>query len=744
MPDCIVKLGTLYRFLKETKEKGVNMAEQIIEDFQLISISQLIRAIIEGRNNSERFCFIIGSGASVSSGIPTGITLEYQWMKEMEETSGLEEIHEVAKSLKNYLEHDFANIKRAWEKTKQSGIPLPSEYYFDIYKLRFFPNHRNGYHYLEKIMANKNPGFGYHPLALMLTDGSGSNLVITTNFDSLLEDALFLYTDDKPLVINHEALAEYAGDPNIKRPIIAKVHRGIFFDPLNQPEEINELKGRWNDVLASVFQKYTPIVIGYGGGDNSLMNLLEDGNIKMRNGIYWCYFEKDGLPNDKIQTLIKEKNGYLVRTAGFDATMLAIGNALFPDKIGIHEAEEYLNKRTSMRIANYEKEYKKLIEAENLNDKENAEKGLNQSENEFKMEIEKMTKRAAVSEKERRKLNRMTAWDYKRQGNRYYDLKQYDNAVKSYSNAIRIQSNIAQFYNDRGCSYVGLEEYDKAISDYDKGIELNSEYADAYNNRGVAYRGLKKYDKAISDYNKTIELNPEYAEAYNNRGNVYSVLREYDKAISDYNKAIELNSEYAKAYYNRGNAYDALKEYDKAISDYNTSIELNPEYADSYYNRGNVYNILKQYYKAISDYNKAIELNPEYVDAYNNRGVAYRVLKKYDKAISDYNKTIELNPEYAEAYNNRGSVYNVLKEYDKAVSDYNKAIQLNPKFAEPYKNQGVIWKKRDNFEKSIYFLTKAIELNPKSKNAYTERAKVYRLMGETSKAKSDEATAAKL
>ena len=56
----------------------------------------------------------------------------------------------------------FRSIRVAWEETKKSGTPLPSDYYFDLYKLRFFPNHRNGYHYLEKIMANRNPGFGYH------------------------------------------------------------------------------------------------------------------------------------------------------------------------------------------------------------------------------------------------------------------------------------------------------------------------------------------------------------------------------------------------------------------------------------------------------------------------------------------------------------------------------------------------------------------------------------------------------
>lgn len=584
------------------------MSEKIVKDYQIISVNQLVKAVREGRSNSERFCFIIGSGASVSSGIPTGAGLEAQWMKEMEESPGLDEIGEVAKTLEEHLEYKFEEIREAWEETKKSGTPLPSDYYFDLYKLRFFPNHRNGYHYLEKIIANRNPGFGYHPLALMLTDGSGSNLVITTNFDSLIEDALFFYTDDKPLVINHELLAEYAGDPNIKRPVIAKVHRGIFFDPLNQPEETNGLKGIWRDVLASVFQSYTPIVIGYGGGDNSLMNFLEDSELKMKNGIYWCYFEKYGLPSEKIQRLIKDKNGYLVRTAGFDATMLAFGNALFPDKIGVHEAEEYLNRRTSEQIANYEKEYKRLTEQEHLNTEKNAAGPINESENEFKQEIEKIMERMATTEKERKERNRMTAWDYNREGERCYSLKQYKEAVENYTQAIQLQSNTALFYNNRGYVYGGLGEYDKAISDYNKAIELDPFNSTAYHNRGYTYNNLKEYEKAISDYGKAIELSPNNATAYNNRGSIYIVLGRTDEAISDLNKAIELKPEVANPYKHLGDICKDQGEYTKSIQFASKAIELNSEYKDAYLLRAEVYRLLGETEKAEADEEMAKKL----------------------------------------------------------------------------------------------------------------------------------------
>ena len=102
------------------------------------------------------------------------------------------------------------------------------------------------------------------------------------------------------------------------------------------------------------------------------------------------------------------------------------------------------------------------------------------------------------------------------------------------------------------------ERYNEAITHYTEAIELNPDLAEAYNNRGNAYRNTSDFDAAIADYNKAIELNPDLAEAYNNRGVAYRNTSDFDAAIADYNKAIELTPEDASAYNNRGVAYAIL------------------------------------------------------------------------------------------------------------------------------------------------------------------------------------------
>ena len=193
---------------------------------------------------------------------------------------------------------------------------------------------------------------------------------------------------------------------------------------------------------------------------------------------------------------------------------------------------------------------------------------------------------------------------------------------------------------------------DTAIAHYTEAVGLQPDLVEAYNNRGNVYSDKGEVDTAIQDYNKAIDLNPEYAEAYNNRGNAYSDKGEVDTAIQDFDKAIDLNPEYADGYYNRGNAYSDKGEVDTAIQDYSRAIDLNSEDADAYNNRGVVYGKKGDFDAAIQDYNTAIDLNPEYTKAYYNRGEAWLHLRDWEKAKDDLTAAKDMGIDIAASFRN--------------------------------------------------------------------------------------------
>ena len=304
-----------------------------MDERRTLSLNVFLNTLEEGCKNERRYCFILGAGASKTSGIPTGEELAKQWHGEILEQCSKEEIKELKKRL-------------GVRSTKPS-----SRAYFDLYAMRFFPDYQNGSAFLERTLERAQPSLGYYPLAALLAN-TRNNLVITTNFDSLVEDALFIYTDKRPIVISHELLAQYINF-NTSRPIIAKLHRGLFFDPLNRAEQVNGLSKQWKDILREAFKRYTPVVIGYAGGDHSLMDFLKE--TECLSGLYWCYRHDE--PPEEIQKVVERHSGYFIPIEGFDEMMYLMGQ-----RFGYTDPCEHIESAAEQRVRDYQEQVKAFQE----------------------------------------------------------------------------------------------------------------------------------------------------------------------------------------------------------------------------------------------------------------------------------------------------------------------------------------------------------------------------------------------
>ena len=185
-------------------------------------------------------------------------------------------------------------------------------------------------------------------------------------------------------------------------------------------------------------------------------------------------------------------------------------------------------------------------------------------------------------------------------------------------------------------------DHEAVIDANTQALRLNSNYAAAYYNRGLAKHTLGQYQDALADYDKALHLNPNYADAYNNRGLVKHALNQYQGALADYDNVLRLNHNYVEAYNNRGNTKFVLGQHQDALADYNEALRLNPYYVEAYNNRGNAERALGQHQDALADYDKAIRLNPDFAAAYYHRGLANLELHQMDEARQDWEKAFAL------------------------------------------------------------------------------------------------------
>lgn len=263
-----------------------------------------------------------------------------------------------------------------------------------------------------------------------------------------------------------------------------------------------------------------------------------------------------------------------------------------------------------------------------------------------------------------------------------YEAGDYTGAINIFTDAINeksvpeemIEPAVIYFY--RGNSYANIGDFNSTLNDYTQAIEIDPNLAEAYNNRGITYKNKGDADSAMKDYNKAIKTDPNHAGTYNNRGNIYYYRDDFDSAIKDYNKAIELEHDFAYAYSNRGNLYKKKGDYKSAINDFNQAINIDPRYSNAYNNRGCAYGDIGDLDSAIKEFNKAIKFNPQFAYAYNNRGITYHNKGEFNHAIKDFNEAIELNSQYSKAYYYRGVCHLKVGNNNLAIADLQKVLTL--------------------------------------------------------------------
>jgi tetratricopeptide (TPR) repeat protein len=114
-------------------------------------------------------------------------------------------------------------------------------------------------------------------------------------------------------------------------------------------------------------------------------------------------------------------------------------------------------------------------------------------------------------------------------------------ALDYYNDAINIQPNNVEPYYDKGMFYQSVNDFDNAIKTYTQLLTIDSTYKFALYNMGVIYYvGNKDYKKALGYFDKAVRSDTSYAMAYYGRANCYKQLEQYSYALLDYSHVLYL------------------------------------------------------------------------------------------------------------------------------------------------------------------------------------------------------------
>lgn len=285
------------------------------------TVQDLIRYIgnaadaVEDRGyRAQNYSILLGAGASVTSGIRSGQTLIDEWKKEV--------YHETDDQNKVSIE-DFFKPGNSPEWYDESNP------YSSLFENRFdLQRHRRIF--VENEVAGKTPSIGYAYLVKLIDNGF-FNTVFTTNFDDLLNEAFYRFSNNRPIVCAHDSSISGISVTS-KRPKIIKLHGDYLFDDIKTTlRETESLEMNMKMKFQEFAKDFGLIVVGYAGQDRSIMDILtyllqhED---YFKNGIYWCIRKGEKEIANELKKLLWRDRVYFVEIDGFDEVFSEINRVL--------------------------------------------------------------------------------------------------------------------------------------------------------------------------------------------------------------------------------------------------------------------------------------------------------------------------------------------------------------------------------------------------------------------------------
>ena len=101
------------------------------------------------------------------------------------------------------------------------------------------------------------------------------------------------------------------------------------------------------------------------------------------------------------------------------------------------------------------------------------------------------------------------------QGMTYASTGQWDEAIRDFDEAIRLEPTNAFAYGIRGTAYYSKRDFDRAIRDFDQALRLDPREVKAYTSRAYAACGKGDFSQALKDFDTVIRLSPAGFHGYN-------------------------------------------------------------------------------------------------------------------------------------------------------------------------------------------------------------------------------------
>ena len=286
------------------------------------------------RNSDVPHSFLLGAGASISSGIQSAYDCIWEWKKDIYLSKNVN----ASDFFKNYKEEAVRESIQKWLDNQGEYPALDSDEEYSFFAEKAYPIAEDRRKYFLGLIENKEPYIGYKLLCL-LAKGGIARSIWTTNFDGLVVRAAH-QNNLTPIEVNLDNVERLKRTESNKELLTIALHGDYKFSSLkNTEKELDSQEEAFKEHLANYHIDKNLIVIGYSGRDKSLIDALKYAFTKNGAGrLYWCSYG-DTIPQEVADLLnevrMSDREAHFVSTDGFDKTILHLAKSAYEDNQNI-------------------------------------------------------------------------------------------------------------------------------------------------------------------------------------------------------------------------------------------------------------------------------------------------------------------------------------------------------------------------------------------------------------------------
>ncbi|MFQ5578175.1 MAG: tetratricopeptide repeat protein, partial [Anaerolineae bacterium] len=360
-------------------------------------------------------------------------------------------------------------------------------------------------------------------------------------------------------------------------------------------------------------------------------------------------------------------------------------------------------------------------------------------------------------------INVVKADIYLKEGERYRNAQQWDNAITLHQEAINVDSDEDFYYLMLALDYQ-LKAQDGSLSNADRrqawlqgerialaARNLNKYNPDNTGNMGRYYFTLGQildpsyYEKALEYFVQAIRLAPQNVQYYNLLAQVQYIMGNFDDALEQLNLSAAMDDGYSPTWLQLGDTYAAEANVTKALEAHSRAILLDPTgFTDGNFDqRLNFYlsadrsdeliTAFEQFLEKSTGQSKlAIKRRRESLWAightYLRAGDLPNAVRYLEQAVEQGYRNVRVTTELADTYLAQN-------QYQQAETVYQQALQQkNANKAQIYSSLGYIYAQTGRLQEAIEANNKVLESLPNDYDSHKNLALLYQQTGQIDQA----------